>query len=153
LGPERMAHLDDALEKWIPGLTGQPAYPNLRGQLALRWVDGTPPQTVIEESTWYRGTQSLIEADDPAAALAWRIAGTTPPSYRDAPLPWLPDVPPALWDDWETSGYLNRLTQRIEDLKQRVADEAQQADGSDRAPWQRPLPPEADDQLIGDLAV
>jgi len=94
LGHERMAHLDDALERWLPGLTGQPAYPHLRGQLALRWIDGTPPQKVVEEATWYRGTRSLTDADDPAAALAWRIAGTTPPSHRDAPCPGSPTSHP-----------------------------------------------------------
>ena len=153
LGHERMAHLDDALERRIPGLTEQPAYPHLRGQLALRWVDGTPPKQMLEEATWYRGTQSLTEADDPAAALAWRIAGTTPPSHRDAPLPWLSDVPPALRQDAGTNDYLDRLTQRIDDLRQRVADEAQQSSASDRVPWHRTLPPHVDGQLIGDLAI
>lgn len=108
---------------------------------------------MLEEATWYRGTQSLTEADDPAAALAWRIAGATPPSHRDAPLPWLPDVPPALRQDAETSDYLDRLTHRIDDLKQRLADEAQQSSSSDQAPWQRTLPPDVDGQLISDLAV
>ncbi|WP_158288649.1 MobF family relaxase [Ornithinimicrobium flavum] len=153
LGHERMAALDDALEKWMPGLTGQPAYPHLRGQLALHWVDGTPPRPVIEQATWYRGTQSLTKADDPAAALTWRIAGATPPAHRDAPLPWLPDIPPALRHQPGTSAYLDRLTQRIDHLKQRVADEAQRAGASDRVPWQRTLPPDVDGQLIGDLAV
>ncbi|AXH96785.1 MobF family relaxase [Ornithinimicrobium avium] len=153
LGHERMAALDDALERWIPGLTEQPAYPHLRGQLALRWVDGTSPQKVLEEATWYRGTQSLTEADDPAAALTWRIAGTTPPSHGDAPLPWLPDIPPALRQDTGTSDYLDRLTRRVEHLAERVAHEARQAGASDRAPWQRALPPHVDSQLLGDLAV
>ncbi|OLT19579.1 hypothetical protein BJF81_08710 [Ornithinimicrobium sp. CNJ-824] len=153
LGHERMADLDAALERWLPGLTGRPAYPHLRGQLALRWVDGAPPQQVVEETTWYRGTQSLTEADDPAAALAWRVAGATPPAYRDAPLPWLPDVPPGLRQDEETSDYLDRLTRRVEQLAERVGDEARQAGASDRMPWQRGLPPDVDDQLIGDLAV
>ncbi|WP_122263028.1 hypothetical protein [Ornithinimicrobium cerasi] len=153
LGSQRLAALDDALERWLPGLTGQPAYPHLRGQLALRWVDGTPPQTVIEEATWFRGRDSLLEAEDPAAALAWRIAGTTPPSHRDAPLPWLPDVPPALRQDAETSGYLDRLTHRVQQLVERVADEARQAGASDRVSWQRTLPPDVDGHLIGDLAV
>ncbi|QFG67338.1 MobF family relaxase [Ornithinimicrobium pratense] len=153
LGRERMAQLDDALEHRVPGITGQPAYPHLRGQLALQWVDGTPPQSVFEQATWYRGTQSLSEANDPAAALTWRIAGTTPPSHRDAPLPWLADVPHVLRQDSETSDYLDRLTQRIDDLKQRVSDEARQSGASDRVPWQRTLPPDVDDQLIGDLAV
>jgi hypothetical protein len=153
LGPERMAALDDALERWLPGLTAQPAYPHLRGQLALRWVDGTPPQQVLEEATWYRGTQSVTEADDPAAALAWRVTGTTPPSHRDAPLPWLHDVPSALRQDTGTSDFLDRLTRRVEHLAERVADEAQQAGASDRAPWQRTLPSDVDGQLISDLAI
>lgn len=153
LGPERMAALDDALERWLPGLTGQPAYPHLRGELALRWVDGTPPQTVIEQATWYRGTQSLTEADDPAAALAWRISGTAPSAYGGGPLPWLPDVPPALRHQPETSDYLDRLTDRIDDLQQRVEGEAHQTGAPDRMPWQRTLPADIDDQLIGDLAI
>ncbi|WP_143553722.1 hypothetical protein [Serinicoccus sp. CNJ-927] len=153
LGPERMAALDDALERWMPGLTEQSAYPHLRGQLALRWVDGIPPQTVVEQATWYRGTQSLIEADDPAAALAWRIADHTPPAFRDPPLPWLPNVPDALREDKETGDYLDRLTQQIDDLQHYVVEEAQHFGACDRVPWQQPLPPDVDDQLIGDLAV
>jgi conjugative relaxase-like TrwC/TraI family protein len=153
LGSQRMAALDAALERWLPGLTGQPAYPHLRGQLALRWVDGTPPQNVVEEATWYRGTRSLAEAGDPAAALAWRIAGATPPSHRDAPLPWLPDVPPVLRQDAETNDYLGRLTDHIGDLEQRVRGEAHQVGATDSLPWQRSLPPDVDDHLIGDLAV
>ena len=153
LGPEQMAALDDALERWMPGLTEQPAYPHLRGQLALRWVDGAQPQTVIEEATWYRGKQNLAEAADPAAALTWRIAGTTPPSYRDRPLPWLPDVPPVLRHQPDMNDYLDRLSARVEDLKQRVADEAKQVGATDRIPWQRALPPDIDAELIGDLAI
>src|SRR5690606_25984911 len=93
------------------------------------------------------------EADDPAATLAWRVAGVTPPSHRGAPLPWLPDVPPALRQDTGTSDFLDRLTRRVEHLAERVADEAQQAGASDRAPWQRSLPPDVDGQLISDLAI
>ncbi|WP_153395833.1 MobF family relaxase [Ornithinicoccus halotolerans] len=153
LGFERMAALDDALERWLPGLTGASAYPHLRGRLALRWVDGTPPQGVVEQATWYRGKRSLTEADDPAAALAWRVAAATPPSHRDAPLPWLPDVPSALRQDAETSEYLDRLTRRVQQLVERVADEARRVGASDRKPWQRALPAHVDDQLNGDLAV
>lgn len=65
LGSERMTTLDGALEDWFPGLSGQPTYPHLRGQLALRWIEGTAPQDVIDGATWYRGKKSLAEADDP----------------------------------------------------------------------------------------
>ena len=152
LGPQRMAALDDALEEWMPGLTAAPAYPHLRGQLALHWVDGTPPGTACEQTTLHWGTQSLTEAEDPAAVLAWRVARTHPTMHRDAPLTWLPDTPPALRKDSETSGYLDRLTHRIDHLKERLSVEAHQA-AADRAPWRNALPPDVDDHLIGDLAV
>jgi conjugative relaxase-like TrwC/TraI family protein len=152
LGTERMTALDDALEAWMPGLTQQPAYPHLRGQLALHWVDGTPPGRACEQATTYWGTQSLVDAEDPAAVLAWRVARTHPTLHRDAPLPWLPDTPPALRQDAQTSDYLDRLTHRITHLKDRVALEAHQA-AADRAPWRKALPPDVDDHLIGDLAI
>ena len=100
-----------------------------------------------------RGKRTLTEAEDPAAALTWRISALTPLPHRDAPLPWLPHIPPALRQEPGTSTYLDRLTGRIDDLKQRVADQAQQAGASDRVPWQRMLPPDVDEQLLGDLAV
>ncbi|MFK5636175.1 AAA family ATPase [Ornithinimicrobium sp. LYQ103] len=153
LGQVRMAALDDALEKWLPGLTQAPAYPHLRGQLALRWVEGTRPETVVQEATLYRGRRTLTEADDPAAALTWRLSALTPLPHGDAPLPWLPDIPPALRRDPGTGTYLDRLTGQIDDLKHRVTDQAQQAGAANRAPWQRPLPAHVDDQLLGDLAV
>src|SRR5690606_24340199 len=53
----------------------------------------------------------------------------------------------------ETKDYLDRLTHRIDDLKQRVADEAQQAGACDRNPWRRTLPPDVDDHPIADLAI
>ncbi|WP_131105770.1 MobF family relaxase [Ornithinimicrobium sufpigmenti] len=153
LGRERMAGLDDALERWLPGLTQQEAYPNLQGQLALHWVDGTPPQTVLYEATLYRGKHSLTEADDPAAALTWRISAVVPLLHRGAPLPWLPGIPPALRHDPDTTEYLDRLTHRVQQLVENVAGEARQAGASARTPWQRTLPPEVDDHLIEDLAV
>ncbi|MFK5647223.1 MobF family relaxase [Ornithinimicrobium sp. LYQ121] len=153
LGQERMTALDDALETWLPGLTQAPAYPHLRGQLAVRWVEGTRPETVVQEATLYRGKRTLTEADDPAAALTWRLSALTPLPHGDAPLPWLPDLPPALRRDPGTGTYLDRLSGRIDDLKHRVTDQAQQAGAANRAPWQRPLPAHVDDQLLGDLAV
>ncbi len=153
LGQERMTALDDALETWLPGLTQAPAYPHLRGQLAVRWVEGTRPETVVQEATLYRGKRTLTEAYDPAAALTWRLSALTPLPHGDAPLPWLPDIPPALRRDPGTGTYLDRLSGRIDDLKHRVTDQAQQAGAANRAPWQRPLPAHVDDHLLGDLAV
>lgn len=63
-GPEQMADLDSALENWMPGLNGQPAHPLLRAKIALRWVEGDAPQTVLDQATWYQGKQSVVEADE-----------------------------------------------------------------------------------------
>src|SRR5690606_31346692 len=61
--------------------------------------------------------------------------------------------PSALRQDAETGDYLDRLTRRVEQLAERVTDEARQAGASDRFAWQRPLPPDVDDQLIDDVAL
>lgn len=63
------------------------------------------------------------------------------------------DAPPALRQDAETSGYLDRLTRRVHQLVERVAEEARQAGASDRMPWQRALPPDVDDQLMSAALV
>ena len=49
LGDPKMRALDSALDEWMPGLCDQPpGYPGLRGQIALRWVDGESPNEVLE---------------------------------------------------------------------------------------------------------
>jgi len=153
VGKKAMASLDNAFERWLPGITGQPAYPHLRGQVALRWVDGQAPKDVIDDAVWSAGKASLAECDDPAAVLAWRTKDGGLFAYGDGPLPWLPQVPGELRRDPEINGYLRRVTDRINDLKERVVSEAPPPAAAEGTPWRRVLPPAVDRELVGDLAV
>ena len=153
IGKEPMVALDDAFERWLPGITGQPAYPHLRGQVALRWVDGEVPKVVIDDAMWFTGKVSLAECDDPAAVLAWRTRDGGLFGYGDGPLPWLPQVPDALRLDPEINQYLGGLADRIGDLKERVVSEARPPSAAEDTPWRRALPPDVDRELAGDLAV
>lgn len=153
LGEKRMGDLDAAFERWLPGITGQQAYPGLRGQLALRWVDGEAPSEVIDAATWVGGKEGLAESEDPAAVLAWRIRGGGLEACGGGPLPWLPEIPTALRDCADFNEYLARLSRGIDRLRDRVVNEANRTGSYESAPWLRALPPDVDDQLVGDLAV
>ncbi|MGB5937069.1 MAG: hypothetical protein WBG76_14535, partial [Ornithinimicrobium sp.] len=153
IGETRIAGLDDAFERWLPGITGQPAYPHLRGQVAVRWVDGEAPKVVIDDAMWAAGKASLAECDDPAAVLAWRTRDGGLFGYGDGPLPWLPQVPDALRSDPEINQYLGRLADRIGDLKERVVSEARPPGAAEQPSWRQALPPDVDRELVGDLAV
>src|SRR5690606_37181209 len=97
--------------------------------------------------------QDLTDSEDPAAVLTWRISTNIPSYSLDAPLPWLPGIPPAVRVVPDTHDYLENLTTRVECLKDRVATEARQSGASQHAPWRRALRPDIDAQLISDLAV
>lgn len=153
VGERRMAELDAAFERWLPGITGQPSYPGLRSQLALRWVDGEAPKAVIDSATWYGGKDGLAEIDDPAAVLAWRVSDGGPAAFGGGPLPWLPEVPSALRASPDANDYLERLTDRIKELSERVVEEAERPGVRERAAWLRVLPVDVDRQLVADLAV
>ncbi len=153
LGERRMADLDAAFETWLPGITRQPAYPGLRGHLALRWVDGEAPKAVIDSATWFGGRDILREGDDPAAVLASRVSDGGLGACGGGPLPWLPEAPSALRASPDANDYLERLTGRIEELSDRVRDEASGPGFLEGASWMRALHPDADPQLVGDLAV
>ncbi len=153
VGKKAMAHLDDTFERWLPGITGQPAYSHLRGQMAVRWVDGQDPKDVVDDAMWSAGTASLAECEDPAAVLAWRTRDGGLFGYGDGPLPWLPQVPHAMRTDPEFNEYLRRLADRIGDLRDRVATEARQPGAAERTPWRQALPPDVDRELVGDLGV
>jgi len=74
LGDLKMRALDSALESWMPGLTNQPSYPTLRGQVSLRWADGENPNDVLRESLGWHPRAELLESEDAAALLARSVS-------------------------------------------------------------------------------
>lgn len=92
LGPDWAPRVDGVAEESLPGLTAAPAWPSLRGRLALLAVDGADP---VEHLRVAAQARELDSAADPAAVLDWRLA----PAGGDrhgGPLPWLPAIPTAL---------------------------------------------------------
>ena len=128
LGHERMRSLDVALERWMPGLTGQPGYSGLRGQIAIRWADGDSPNEILQQATWWQTKDELAREEDPAAALARIVARAGPMAAGGGPLPWLPE-PPALLRSGEAGDHIKNLA-----LKLRELGDARAPQGADRAP-------------------
>lgn len=85
--------------------------------------------------------------------LASRVSNGGLGACGGGPLPWLPEVPSALRASPGANDYLERLTGRIEELSDRVVEEASGPGLRESAAWTRALNPDADHQLVGDLAV
>lgn len=110
-----MRSLDDALERWMPGLTSQPAYPGLRGQVAIRWADGDSPNEALQQATWWQTNEELAREDDPAATLARNVALSRAGASGEG-TPWLPAVPQLLRRHESAGANLERLAGRINEL-------------------------------------
>lgn len=117
LGDARMDAVDSALDRWRPDLTTRPGYPTLRGQIALRWVDGESPGEILKQATWWLSEGELDAAEDPAAVLARNVTRSGPTPVAIGTLSWLPAVPDSLREDPEFSRYLDRMTADIRDLE------------------------------------
>ena len=129
--------LDRTAEWLLPGLTAQPGYPALRGQLALLAVHGQPAEQLLHHA-W--AERDLTGALDPAAVLAARLP--LPPGR--GPLPWLPAVPAELRADPTWAAYLHRQQQRTLELCATLAEQthdwAQDPTTSNDVPgWAHPL--------------
>jgi hypothetical protein len=145
LGPQVVADLD-TIDQYIPGLTGEPAWPTLRAQLLdLAAETGHHPLRHLHDAAQGR---DLPTGGDMAAALHWRLPETAASDHR--PLPWLPGIPTRLqvnpvWDD-----YLTERSRLIADL---ADDIRQQASRSDAAPAWWPTGSHPSATLIGEVAV
>ncbi|MDT0212568.1 MobF family relaxase [Rothia sp. ARF10] len=113
LGDSKIRALDSALERWMPGLTNQPGYAGLRGQIALRWVDGESPKEIVEQATWWQDEGALHAAEDPAAALARGVSRGGLVPVEIGPHTWLTAVPDSLRAHPEAGSYLDRMTEAI----------------------------------------
>ncbi|NHA67726.1 MobF family relaxase [Phycicoccus flavus] len=116
LGDDHMRALNDGLERWMHGLTAQPGYPGLRGQIAVRWADGDSPNEVLQQATWWQSKDELAGEDDPAAALARNVARTNLGTSDVGSARWLPAVPRLIRSHEWAGAYLERLAGRIDEI-------------------------------------
>ncbi|WP_261768883.1 MULTISPECIES: MobF family relaxase [unclassified Rhodococcus (in: high G+C Gram-positive bacteria)] len=157
VGAEVMAAIDIAAEEEAPGLTDEPAWPTLRGHLAIIGAHGRDPVAALRAAVAQRELESAV---DKAAVLDWRLDPTTGHSAGTGPLPWLPAIPTRLAELPEWGDY---LTARA-DLTTAHCD-AIRADTASWTPttapvWARPFltadpdrDPDVDLDLLADLAI
>jgi hypothetical protein len=144
-GPRAVAELDEA-DRYIPGLTTEPAWPTLRAQLfALAAETGQHP---LRHLLTAAAGRELHTTGDMAAVLYWRLPALA--AVDPGPLPWLPDIPATLHDHPVWGPYLAKRFQLVADLADQVQGQVCQGD---RPPvWTAPQS-HLSTALINEIAV
>jgi len=109
-GPGWVENLENAIDQVVPGITDSPAWPTLRGNLALLAADGHDP---VASFTTALRSREIDTAADVAAVLDWRLEPTHTRSHTPGPLPWLPGIPKRLADDPNWSTYLTARSAQV----------------------------------------
>ena len=144
-GPQVVANLDRSAERLLSGLTGEPAWPTLRGHLLLLAAADADP---VAELFIAAATRDLTSARDQAAVIDSRIQDVNGVA-GGGPLPWLPGIPHRLAADPKWGPYLNARFQLVAELADQVRHNAT-AEGAgmgDRAA------PAMQAELIADIQV
>ncbi|MGU3438255.1 MobF family relaxase [Actinomycetes bacterium M1A6_2h] len=151
LGPEMMAQVDTAAEQHAPGLTDEPAWPTLRGHLAILGAHGRDPVEALRSAA---RSGELRTAFDRAAVLDWRLDPSGTHSSAPGPLPWLPAIPAAVHDLPEWGAYLDAREKLVAAHCARITDDARTWTPTTAPVWARAfLTDEPDRELLTDLAV
>ena len=144
-GPGVVANLDGSAERVLSGLTGEPAWPTLRGHLLLLAAAGADPvaELFIAAARW-----DLTSARDQAAVIDSRIQDVNGVA-AGGPLPWLSGIPHRLAADPDWGPYLDARSQLVAEL----ADEVRLNAAAEAPAWaaqpHTPMPAE----LIVDVQV
>jgi conjugative relaxase-like TrwC/TraI family protein len=115
-GPQAAANLDRSAERLLSGLTGEPAWPTLRGHLLLLAAAGADP---VAELFIAAATRDLTSARDQAAVIDSRIQDVNRIT-GGGPLPWLPGIPDRIAADPKWGPYLNARSQLVAELADQV---------------------------------
>ena len=150
LGPARCEQLDAALEQLSPGIIHSPAYPTLRGHLALLAADGIDPSSAAAAALHARETDTAL---DVAAVLDWRLDPTHTRSHTPGPLPWLPGIPQSLRVDPYWGSYLQARQQHVVDAASAVRTATGELTAATAPAWARQLLTPEHQALLADLAV
>ncbi|MGY1781946.1 hypothetical protein [Geodermatophilus sp. SYSU D01036] len=133
LGAAAGAELETAAARLHPGLPAAPAWPTLRGHLALLALSGADPVAALRAAAAVR---ELDSARDPAAVLDWRL----PAPGAAGPLPWQPAVPAVLADDPHWGLYLAARADHLTACAARVAATAAAMTSTTAPGWAQPWP-------------
>jgi len=150
LGPGWSDRLDTALEDSSPGVTHSPAYPTLRGHLALIAVDGRDPVAAFSTALSQREVDT---AADVAAVLDWRLDPTHTRRATPGPLPWLPGLPETLAIHSYWGEYLKQRRQHLVSASSSVRTAAGEWTATSAPGWARQLLTPTHRPLLQDLAV
>jgi conjugative relaxase-like TrwC/TraI family protein len=144
-GPQTVAGIDRSADRLLKGLTGEPAWPTLRGDLLLLAAAGADP---ISELLIAAAQRDLTSAHDQAAVIDSRIQDVHAVA-PGGPLPWLPGIPDRIAADPLWGPYLHARSKLISDLADQVRINA----AAETPAWaaQRYVPLPAD--LIADIQV
>jgi conjugative relaxase-like TrwC/TraI family protein len=143
-GPEWIANLDRSAERLLNGLTGEPAWPTLRGHLLLLAAAGLPVAELYIDAV----TRDLTGARDQAAVIDSRLQDVSEVAGR-GPLPWLPGIPHRLAADPNWGPYLRARSQLVAELAEGVRLNAAATSAGWAAQRHAPVPAE----LIADIQV
>jgi hypothetical protein len=145
VGSRTLAELD-RVDKYLPGLTDEPAWPTLRAHLIdLAAETGEHPLRHLHEAACGCG---LATAGDMAAVLYWRLRALAP--TNPGPLPSLPGVPRAIQDHPVWGNYLAKRAHHVAEVAGQIRSLATRAD--DQPVW-APPGSHPSTALIGDIAV
>lgn len=116
MGDPKMRALDSAFEHWMPGVSSQPGYPGLRGQIALRWVDCESPDEIPRQATWWQdggGAPCLPRLCCFSGSKCLEIRAR---AGRDRSSVLASAAPDALRNHPDAGPYIDRTTCAIDDL-------------------------------------
>jgi hypothetical protein len=111
--PGVVANLDQSAERG--GLTSEPAWPTVRGQILLA-AAGVDP---VAEPFRAAKTRDMTSGDDHIAVIDWRTRDVTGVA-GGGPLPWLPGIPRRLAVDPNWGPYLHARSQLVAQLADQV---------------------------------
>ena len=149
-GPGWVEKLEQDLDQLISGLTDSPAWPTLRGHLALLAADGHDPVGAFSAALHRREIDS---AADVAAVLDWRLDPTHTRSATPGPLPWLAGIPQRLTEHPKWGAHLTARADQIRATATTIRDMAEGYTVATAPEWARLLLGDEHRQLRGDLAV
>ncbi|MGY2872832.1 DNA primase catalytic core [Marmoricola sp. URHA0025 HA25] len=121
LGSEVVARLDEAVDRVVPGLSEEAAWPALRAHLLLLGAAGEDPVVMLTAAA---GDRELTTSRDSAAVLDWRLDASGLRNSGRGPLPWLQAAPAAIAQHETWGPYLEQRAQLVTTLAEQVRERA-----------------------------